>query len=174
MSETARTMSTDDKPRKKHSGGELIIPIAGVLFAIYYFSTIINSPWTAQVSAFFVGSVLIGLILIFVIKVGIEVYRGKADLRLDTLIEPYSFIPKRLMLLALTIAYLVLVHYGGFTLTTFAFLALSMLLLSNGRKKGFIVTLSAVLALAGWALFIVAFHTRFPAGPFEKLMGGLF
>ncbi len=48
-----------------------------------------------------------------------------------------------------------------------------MLLLGNGQKKGLIVSLSAILSLAGWALFIWAFDTRFPAGPFENLMKGL-
>jgi tripartite tricarboxylate transporter TctB family protein len=174
MSEsTTSTPPTDDKPKKRHAGGELIIPVSGILFAIYYFSTIIDTPWTAQVSAFFVGAVLIGLIGIFFIKVAVEVVRGDADLRLDAVLAPNDFIPKRLALLALTVGYIVVVHYAGFTLTTFAFLALSMLLLSNGRRKRFILSLSAVLAFAGWALFILAFHTRFPAGPFERLMEGL-
>ncbi len=31
---------------------------------------------------------------------------------------------------------------------------------------------SAALSLAGWLLFIVAFDTRFPHGPFETLHGG--
>lgn len=175
MSETVtQTPQTDENPEKRHAGGELIIPIAGILFAIYYFSTIIDTPWTAQVSAFFVGSILTLLILIFFIKTAIDVSRRRSDLRMDSLIAPYSFIPKRLILLALTIGFIVVVHYAGFTLTTFAFLALSMLLLSNGQKKGLIISMSAIMAFAGWALFILAFKTRFPAGPFEQLMKGLF
>jgi hypothetical protein len=33
-----------------------------------------------------------------------------------------------------------------------------------------IVILSAVMALGGYAVFILAFDTRFPRGPFEALM----
>ncbi len=47
------------EPReKKHVGGELVIPVAALIFTIYYFVTIIDVPWTAQVSALFVGTIL--------------------------------------------------------------------------------------------------------------------
>ena len=58
-------------------------------------------------------------------------------------------------------------------ITVFLFLSSAMLLLGNGQRKGLAVTLAAIVSLAGWALFIWAFETRFPAGPFEKLMSGL-
>ena len=161
---------SSDKPEKKAIGGELIIPVAGILFTLYYFSTIINSPWTAQVSAFFVGAVLIFLIAIFFIKSALAVKHGEADLRMDSLLSPRSFIPKRLALLGLTLGFIVLVEWGGFTLTVFAFLTLAMLLLTGGRNKRFIVLLCAGLALGGYLLFILAFDTRFPDGPFERLM----
>lgn len=53
------------KAEKKSIGGELVIPIAALLFTFYYFYTIIDTPWTAQVSAFFVGTILIILVAIF-------------------------------------------------------------------------------------------------------------
>ncbi len=84
--------------------------------------------------------------------------------------NPRSFILKRLALLGLTLGFVFLVDYGGFTLTTFAFLTLAMLLLSEGRNKRFILILSGGLALGGYLLFILAFDTRFPDGPFEQLM----
>ncbi|MBT3361541.1 MAG: tripartite tricarboxylate transporter TctB family protein [Rhodospirillales bacterium] len=158
---------------KKHVGGELLIPVAGIIFTIYYFSTILDSPWTAQVSAFFIGSVLTLLVTIFLIKTFVEVRNGKVDLQLGPLIAPNAMIPKRVALLALTIGYIVVVEYAGFTITTFLFMALSMMLLTGARNKRFILSLSAVIAIGGWALFILAFNTRFPKGPFELLMEGL-
>lgn len=155
---------------KKPIGGELVIPVAALLFTLYYFSTIINSPWTAQVSAFFIGTVLIVLVLAFAIKSARAVRRGEASLGLGALITPMSYIPKRLILLGLTLGFIVLVQWGGFTLSTFVFLALAMLCLNDGRRKGFILALSAALALGGYLLFILAFETRFPKGPFEQLM----
>lgn len=156
--------------RKRHVGGELVIPAAALIFTAYYFSTILDSPWTAQVSAFFVGAILIALIVAFFIKTALAYKAGTVDLALGPLVEPLAFLPKRLALLALTVGYIIVIHYLGFTLTTFLFMAASMLLLTNGRNVGFILLLGAIVSVAGWALFILAFETRFPSGPFEVLM----
>ncbi len=156
--------------QKKHAGGELVIPVAALLFTIYYFVTIIDVPWTAQVSALFVGTILIVLIGVFVVKTVNSVRAGEADFGMQALIEPVSYIPKRLVLFAITFGFILFVEHLGFTITSFLFLCSAMLLLGNGQKKGLIVALSAIVSLAGWALFIWAFETRFPAGPFENLM----
>lgn len=165
--------ASPEKREKKHLGGELVIPVGALIFTLYYFTTIIDVPWIAQVSALFVGIILIGLTGFFIFKTIREVRRGNADLGMDTLISPVSLIPKRLCLFGLTLGFIVFVEYLGFTITTFLFLSLSMLLLSGGRKKGTAILIATVLSLAGWALFIWAFDTDFPAGPFEKMMQGI-
>ena len=162
------------KPAPRAIGGELIIPVAALLFTIYYFTTIIDVPWSAQVSAFFIGTILILLIIIFTIRTVLALRRSEVSLRLGEILEPVSFIPRRIALAALTIGYSVFIGWAGFTLTTFVFLALAMLVLNEGRRKGLIFTMAAVFAIGGWLLFIVAFETRFPAGPFELLMKGMF
>ena len=170
-------MGEPDKPEPKARrpvGGELIIPLAAVAFTLYYFSTILDSPWEAQVNAFFVGSILIVLVLILLIRLGGAVLGGQASLRLGGLIEPLSVAPKRLIVLLLAIGYVLLLDWLGFTLTSFLFLAAAMLILSNGRRAGFTVGLAAALALGGYLLFVVAFQTRFPAGPVEWLLGSVF
>lgn len=161
-------------PARRPVGGELIIPIAAVAFTLYYFTSIIDSPWEAQVNAFFVGSILLGLVGILVIKLGRDLVAGRADLRLGALIEPVAVIPKRLVLLLLAIGYVAVIEWLGFTLTTFAFLSAAMLTLNDGRRPGFVLGLAAALALGGYVLFMVAFQTRFPKGPFEWLMGAVF
>ncbi len=169
---------TDDneikQPERRSAGGEMILPIGAFLFTLYYFYTIIDVPRIAQISAFFVGIILIFLIILLAIRIGREVKAGTADLRIGRLIEPKSFIPKRLALLGLTLGFIFFVEWLGFTLTVFAFLSLAMLLLSEGKNKGLVFSLAAILSFGGYLLFIVAFHTRFPAGPFEKLMERLF
>jgi hypothetical protein len=125
-------------PARRPVGGELIIPIAAVAFTLYYFTSIIDSPFEAQVNAFFVGSILLGLVAVL-----------------------------------LAIGYVAVIAWLGFTLTTFAFLSAAMLTLNDGRRPGFVLGLAAALALGGYLLFIVAFQTRFPVGPFERLMGAL-
>ena len=159
-----------ESPPSKHVLGDLVIPVAGLIFTVYYFSTILESPWIAQVSAFFVGSILIVLSLIFIVKTAFELRRGDADLKVGRIAEPRRLIGTRFILLALTIGYIFAIHLTGFTLTTFVFMAAAMALLSRGKNILFIVGLSALVSLAGWALFIYAFKQRFPLGPFERLM----
>ncbi|HSA81361.1 MAG TPA: tripartite tricarboxylate transporter TctB family protein [Geminicoccaceae bacterium] len=161
-------------PSRRSVGGELIIPIAAVAFTLYYFTSIIDSPWEAQVNALFVGSILLGLVVILLIKLGRELVAGAADLRLGGLIEPVSVAPKRLIVLLLAIGYVAVIEWLGFTLTTFAFLAAAMLVLNGGRRPAFVLGLAAGLSLGGYLLFMVAFQTRFPRGPFEWLMGAVF
>ena len=161
---------TSGKPEKEHIGDDLVIPVAALVFTLYYFSTIIESPWTAQVSAFFIGAILIGLVIIFAVKSVVSMMGGEADLGMESLVAPRSYVPKRLVLLGLTLGYIIFVEWGGFTLTTFAFMALAMLLLNEGRNKRLILIISGTLALGGYLLFIVAFERRFPLGPFEQLM----
>lgn len=157
-------------PERRQVGGELVIPIAGLIFTLYYFSTIIDSPWTAQISAFFVGAILIALIAAFLIRTVLDVRQGKSQLGAGPIAEPRVLLPKRLILLGLTLAYIWLIHILGFTITTFLFNAAAMALLTNGKRLLFIILLSASVAVAGWALFIYAFDTRFPEGPFELMM----
>ena len=165
--------SPEQHGQKKSIGGELVIPVAALLFTLYYFSTIIDSPWTAQVSAVFIGTILIVLIVIFTVGVVVRARRGEVDLKIGALIEPYSMLGKRVALFGLTLGFILVIPYAGFTITTFVFMTLGMLVLSDWQKKRFIVILCAVLAVAGWALFIYAFETRFPAGPFENFMKGI-
>jgi hypothetical protein len=155
---------------KKSLGGDLVIPVAALAFTLYYFSTIIDSPWTAQVGAGLIGVILISLTLIFIAKSALALRAGEADLRMRTLFSRDDIETGRLGLMAVTVLYILVIEWGGFTLTTFAFLMAAMLILTRGRNKTLIVILSAVMALGGYAVFILAFDTRFPRGPFEALM----
>lgn len=155
---------------KQPLGSDLIIPVAAIVFTLYYFYTIIESPWTAQVSAFFNGSILLVLCTILLFGIGARLVRGQATLRFDTLLDPVAIAPKRAALFVLTLGYIVCIDWAGFTITTFLFLALGMILLSGWSRgnKVFIVILSAVLAIGGYLLFVVAFERHFPEGPFEQ------
>jgi hypothetical protein len=169
-------MDEHRSPRGRHTypvGGDLIIPIAAVAFTLYYFSSIISSPWEAQVNAFFVGSILILLVVVQLIRSGRMLLTGEGDLSLGELLGPPAIRRKRLLLLLLTIGYVVVVEWLGFTLTTFLFLTAAMLLLNDGRRPAFILGVAAAMALGGYLLFVVAFQTRFPEGPLEHLLGAV-
>lgn len=174
MSDQAATeQSSKQQSRTKSVGGDLVIPISALAFTLYYFYTIIGTPWTAQVSAFFVGTILIFLICLYLIKTAIAFYSGRVNLGMGSLIQPVSYIPKRLILLGMTILYIWTIDIIGFTIAAFLFLFFSMLVLSDGKRIGLILSISLILSIGGYFLFIVAFKTRFPLGPFETLMQGL-
>jgi hypothetical protein len=163
-------MPSDNYKPPRQIGGELVIPAIAVGFTLYFFSTIWNSPWTAQVSAFLVGSILLLVCAIFFIRCVVWLRRGEGTLGFANLVTRDDIHTGRIGLLATTIAYVALIDRLGFTLTTFLFLASSMLILAKGRNAGFITMISAAMALTGWAVFIWAFDTRFPRGWFETTM----
>jgi hypothetical protein len=170
-------MTGDAKTLKagpKSLGSELIIPAIAFFFTLYYFYTIMDAPWTAQVAAFIVGSILILLVVSFVIKTLKSLSNGEGVLGFENLVKPRFLLRKRAILLVLTIAFIMAVPALGFTITTFVFIATAMLVLSDFEKKCFIIFLAITLSVGGYLLFIVAFETRFPEGPFEIFVKGFF
>lgn len=160
----------NEPEQKRSAGGELVLPAVGVVFTLYYFTTIIDSPWTAQVSAFFIGAVLLLLCTALFVKTGLAIARKQSALTFETLFSRQDLTSGRLALFFITLGYAVLIEWGGFTITTFFFLFMAMTVLNKGQNKGFIAALSAGLSIGGYLLFILAFETRFPRGPFETFM----
>ena len=160
----------DNNKTQRQLGGELVIPVLAVVFTLYFFSSIWNSPWTAQVSAFAVGGILLLVCGIFIIRCGIWLRRGEASLGFSNLFSREDLQTGRIGLLVTTIGFCVLIEQLGFTLTTFLFLSISMIILAKGKRPVFIAMVSAIMALGGWAVFIWAFDTRFPRGWFETTM----
>jgi len=66
------------------------------------------------------------------------------------------------------IAYVWFLEDLGFTLSTFVFLILAILLLSSlaNWKKALAIALAA--SVIGYVVFIFVFETRFPKGPIER------
>lgn len=158
-----------EKP-PRHVGAELVIPVLATGFTLYYFSTIWNSPWTAQVSAFLIGGVLLLCCLLFFVRAAGVLRRGEGTMSLSSLVSYEDVRSGRIGLIASTVAYCWLIDDFGFTLTTFLFLWLSMAILGRFKRLGLITLLSTVMSLGGWAVFIWIFETRFPRGVFEQYM----
>lgn len=154
----------------KHLGADLVIPVLAVGFTLYYFSTIWNSPWTAQVSAFAIGGVLLFICLLFFIRVAGQYKRGEGLFTFSSLFNYEDIRTGRIALLITTIGFCWLIDDLGFTLTTFLFLWLSMASLGGFKRLGLVTLVSAILSIGGWAVFILAFDTRFPRGWFENTM----
>lgn len=156
--------------KRRHAGGELVVPAFAVAFTLYYFSTIWTSPWTAQVGAFLIGGLLLGLCALFLARTIMAIHSGDATFTFANLVTMEDWRVGRVGLLACTVAYCWFIEDLGFTLTTFLFLFLSMVILNRGGRIGLSALVAGVMALGGWALFIWAFDTRFPRGWFEETM----
>ena len=155
---------------KRQLGGELVIPVLAVAFTLYYFTTIWSSPWTAQVSAFLVGGVLLLVCALFILRCVLSLRSGEGSLGFGNLFSVSDIHSGRVGLFLATLGFCLLIEPLGFTLTAFLFIFASTTILARGRHMGFNAILSAAVALVGWAVFIWAFDTRFPRGWFETTM----
>ncbi|KPQ15177.1 MAG: hypothetical protein HLUCCO18_12975 [Rhodobacteraceae bacterium HLUCCO18] len=162
-------MSDDTPSGRRQVGSDLIIPVAGIAYAVYYVYSVWDFPPEAQRSGFFLAGLLVALCLIFFVRIGILAARGRVELEFDALLGPPRGRLGRLGFVALIGAYLLTVGTLGFTLTTFSFLFIGSLLagLKSIRRAAIF---AATASLAGWLFFIVLLGTRFPLGPFEALV----
>lgn len=161
-----------DNPNRapRHLGADLVIPVLAVVFTLYFFSTIWNSPWTAQVSAFALGGILLLVCLLYFIRVAGQYRRGEGRFTFTNLVNYEDIRTGRLALLLTTLGFCWFIDDLGFTLTAFLFLWTSMAALGRFKRLGLVTLLSALMSLGGWAVFIWAFDTRFPRGWFETMM----
>lgn len=166
-------MKTEKTEGRRQLGGELVIPAMAIAFTLYYFSTIWNSPWTAQVSAFLVGGILLLVCGIFLLRCVLWLARGEGTLGFSNVVNMDDIRTGRIGLIAATVGFCVFIERLGFTLSTFLFLLISMSILAKGRRMGLILGVSALISLIGWAVFILAFDTRFPRGWFEQTVEAL-
>lgn len=163
-------MSDDPNRAPRHLGADLVIPVLAVGFTLYYFSTIWNSPWTAQVSAFAIGGVLLLICGLFFLKVIGQFRRGEGQFTFTSLVNYEDVRTGRVALMVTTVGFCWFIDDLGFTLTTFLFLWLSMAVLGAFKRLILVTVVAALMSLGGWAVFIWAFNTRFPRGWFENMM----
>jgi hypothetical protein len=121
-----------------------------------------------------VGSVLIGVVVIFFISRIVMLVRGKAQFHINVLRILSSIKTRQSGFIGLTIAYLLVIEAIGFTLTTALFFWGSMLLLDYGKAPVVKGALAVFMALAAYGIFILGFETRLPKGVFEAFLMGVF
>jgi hypothetical protein len=141
-----------------------------VCFTIYYLTTITEVPWISQASAIVVSGLLLLSIADFTIRSVSRIRTGKETIGLfyEFSSDVVSINIKRGVLFSLTIGYVWIIDSWVFTITTFCFLFLSIMLLSSlaNWKRAFLVAISC--STIGYIVFIYFFKTRFPRGPIEN------
>lgn len=168
-------MKAGDKSEtgKVSIGAELIIPIASLLFAVYYLASIWNIRWEAQINGLFHSSILLILVVVFFIKMFGQIARGEVDLKFGNRLGTKELLKSRLGIIGLTAVFVLTLPYLGFTLGTFLFL-LASLLFFGIRSRKVLIWVPLCLSGIGYVLFIAALNARFPRGVIENLLAAIF
>jgi hypothetical protein len=153
-------------------GQELIIPALAVGFTAYYFWTVQELAWEAKANGVVIGGILLLLVALLLLRVFWRLLHRQATLRVSLGGDPATN-RVRLALMALMVAFLVVLPLLGTSLSLGLLLFAGMWLL-GGRHWPSLIAVSVITPLLVWATLIVGLGTRFPLGPFEHLMAALF
>lgn len=165
-------MPKTKKNQETHNiAGECVIPLMGILFTVYYVYSIVDAPWTAQVNAVLVGTTLIIVSTLFLIKKFHLLSLGTVEFKVPITSFLSALKTPQTAFIATSFLYLIFIDFLGFTLTTTLFFWTSMMILGDGKRPYHKACLSLIMALIGYAVFIVMFETRLPIGMLEQILG---
>ena len=150
-------------------GADLVIPLLALGFAIYFFWSITDLAWEAKANGVVIGAALIALVVLQVARIALAVARGEGDLRTDPLWQPRDVLLKRLGMVAVTVAFILLLQVLGLTLSLFAAMAVALWLMGV-RRIPVVLGIAFGVAAAAYLLFIAVLDAGFPHGFIEKLL----
>ena len=151
---------------RRPAGADLVIPALSLAFAGYFFVSIADLQGEAKATGVISGSALAVLVLVQLVRMGLEVARGKADLAFTPLLEPRDALLPRIALVLITATFIATLKWLGLTLGLILGLFASLWALGiRGRKQ--LVLIPLVTAGAVYLLFIAVLDSAFPHGPIE-------
>lgn len=153
----------------KSVGADAVIPALAAAFAAYFFVDIADLAWEAKANGVLIGTILVVLIGVQAVRLGLQLARGEGELGFASLLGPREALPKRLGMVAITVAFIVGVRWLGLTLALFLAMlaALRVMGLRNPKKN---LLISFIIAAAAWGLFIALLETEMPHGPIEAVL----
>ena len=165
--------SKQSSPGKAPLGADLVIPGLALGFAAYFFFSIADLAWEAKANGVLIGSVLVLLIAIQLVRTAVQVAKKKADLSMAPLLEPPDALPRRVGLVLLTVVFIAAMPWLGLTLSLFLGLAAGLYLMGV-RKPAPLLLVPLTVAASAYLLFIAALDSDLPRGPVEQLLAALF
>jgi len=153
---------------KKAVGADLVIPALALGFAAYFFVSIADLAWEAKANGVVIGGILVALIVLQLLRIGIRVAKGEADLGCSALWEPRDALGKRVGMVLVTVAFIATLNWFGLTLGLL--LALFAALWIMGVRGKPLAILPVAVALAAYLLFVVLLQSDIPHGPIERLL----
>ena len=154
-------------------GADLVIPGLALAFAVYFFLSIADLAWEAKANGVVIGTVLVALVLVQIVRIGLRLGRGEADLGMQSLMAPPEALPKRIGLVLITVAFIATMHWLGVTLGMVLALAASLWLLGV-RSRWALLLVPLAVGAAVYLMFVVALQSDIPHGPVEILLAKLF
>jgi hypothetical protein len=158
--------------QKPPLGADLVIPLLALGFAIYFFFSLSDLAWEAKANGIIIGTLLVTLVVVQLVRIGLAVARGEGSLRTDPLWQPRDVLGKRIGMVLITIAFIATIKWLGLTLGLLLGM-MSSLWLMGIRKPGRVIAISGVVAASAYLLFIAALDSSFPHGPIEDAVAYL-
>ena len=147
-------------------GADLVIPLLALAFAGYFFYSITDLAWEAKANGVIIGTLLVTLVVVQIVRIGIAVAKGRGSLSTEPLWRPREVLGKRLGMVAVTIVFIATIKWLGLTLGLLLGMAASLWLMGV-RQPVRIAVISVVVAASAYLLFIAALDSAFPHGPIE-------
>jgi hypothetical protein len=157
---------------KSAVGADFIIPLLALAFAIYFFFSIADLAWEAKANGVLIGTILVILVGIQVVRLGVRVLRREGGLSLEPVLAPREALPKRVGLVLITVAFIAAMDWLGLTLALFLAMAAALYLMGLRRPTRIFWTAFAVAACA-YLLFIALLESDIPHGPVEKAISAV-
>ena len=149
-------------------GADLLIPLLALGFAIYFFWSITDLAWEAKANGVVIGVALVVLVVVQIARIAAAVAQGRGDLRTDPLWQPGDVLLKRLGMVAVTVAFILLLQVLGLTLSLFLAMAVALWLMGV-RRPSLVLGIAFGVAAAAYLLFIAVLDAGFPHGLIEKI-----
>jgi hypothetical protein len=154
-------------------GADLVIPALALCFAAYFFFSIADLAWEAKVNGVLIGTLLVMLVCVQLVRIGVIVAKKAGDLSFDPLLLPRDALPKRVGMVLLTVVFIVAIQWLGLTLSLFLGLAAGLYLMGV-RKRAPLFWVPFTIAACAYLLFIALLNSDLPHGPVEKAIAALF
>ena len=156
-----------EHPEKPALGADLVIPLIGSSLAIYYLLQTAELDWEAKSAGLFVGTVLLALCAIQLVRTMVAVIRGQGSLGLGELIANTRHNRQRLALLLLVALFIATITWTGTTLGLFLLLIASMWVMGV-REPGKLIGVAFCTSAVVYIMLIYLLDTRLPRGIVEK------
>lgn len=150
-------------------GADLIIPLLAAVFTIYFLVSTAHLTWEARANGVLIGTLLLTLVMIQIVRIGIRLASGNATLGLGEFASWTPTQKRRLALLATLIVFVVLVPWLGTTLSLILVMAASLWVMGV-REPRTLIVVPLLTAGAVYLVFIVLLQSRLPRGIVEQLI----